>query len=39
VVRVSALDAAFVQTFQPAIGVVKTASPTEVFESGPVTYT
>lgn len=33
------LDAAFVQTFQPAIDIVKSASPTQVLVSGPVTYT
>ncbi len=31
--------AAYVQTFTPAIDVIKTASPTELAAAGPVTYT
>jgi hypothetical protein len=33
------LDAQFVQVFHPAIEVTKTAAPTELLGSGPVTYT
>ena len=38
-VDVSAEAAAFVQPFAPAIEVTKTASPTTIVGSGPVTYT
>ncbi len=33
------VDAAFVQPFSPAIEVTKTAAPTQLLGSGPVTYT
>ena len=38
-VRVFAFDAAFVQTFEPGIEVVKSARPTQLVGSGEVTYT